>query len=165
VKVVADSSPLIILAHIGCFPHLRTTYEHIFISQEVYSEVVEAGVGLPGAAELAEADWIEVKQLQRPEFLSERRSQYRLGAGEFSSLCLAQEIAADIVILDDLKARKLAAELGFAVRGTVGLLEAFYRNGEISDLRSYFGRLVASGAYVDRTLLNRRLEELGLSPL
>jgi predicted nucleic acid-binding protein len=88
-----------------------------------------------------------------------------LGIGELSTLALAREIAADVVFLDHLKARKLAIEFGFAVRGTVGLLESFYRRGDIDDLRAVFGRLIASGAYIHSALLNSRLEALGLRPL
>ena len=45
-KVVADSSPLIILASLDCFDQLAKTYSRIFITTEVYSEIVVAGAGL-----------------------------------------------------------------------------------------------------------------------
>ncbi len=164
-KVVADSSPLIILAQIGCFDHIPASYGHIFITEEVHAEVVVAGSGLPGAEQVAHADWIKVREVKSRDSLATSQSKYRLGIGELSTLILAGEIGADAVIVDDLKARKLAAKLGFAVRGAVGLLEAFYRRGDIDDLRLCFNRLLASGAYVDRSLLNLRLAALGLPPL
>jgi len=165
VKVVADSSPLIILASLDCFDQLAKTYSRIFITTEVYSEIVVAGAGLPGAAQVAHADWIEVKPLGQPAALATSQSKYRLGLGELSTLILAREISADVTLVDDLRARKLAVEFGFAVRGTVGLLEAFYRRGDVKDLRLLFSQLLASGAYIDRALLNLRLESLGLPRL
>jgi predicted nucleic acid-binding protein len=64
VNVVADSSPLVILAKLGCFDLLHRFYPLIYISPEVHNEVVIAGTGLPGAAEVANAAWIEVKPLR-----------------------------------------------------------------------------------------------------
>lgn len=46
----------------------------------------------------------------------------RLHEGELSAIVLAQELAADFVILDDLLARQKAQRLGFNVMGTLGLL-------------------------------------------
>ncbi|MFI3121984.1 MAG: DUF3368 domain-containing protein [Methylococcaceae bacterium] len=46
----------------------------------------------------------------------------RLHQGELEAIILAQEIAADYVVLDDLLARRKAHYLGVEVIGTVGLL-------------------------------------------
>ena len=62
--VVADSSPLVILAKLNCFDLLNRLFPHLYISREVHHEVVISGAGLPGASEVAKAEWIEVKQLQ-----------------------------------------------------------------------------------------------------
>jgi predicted nucleic acid-binding protein len=64
VTVVADSSPLVILAKLGCFDLLKRLFPRLYISMEVHYEVVVSGAGLPGASEVAKAEWIEVKQLQ-----------------------------------------------------------------------------------------------------
>ena len=62
--VVTDSSPLVILSKIDCFDVLKELSSHLYISVEVHDEVVVAGAGLPGASQVAEADWIEVKWLR-----------------------------------------------------------------------------------------------------
>jgi len=59
VIAVSNSSPLIILARLGCFPLLNRLFSSLIISSEVYNEVVVAGKGLPGAKEVAGAIWIE----------------------------------------------------------------------------------------------------------
>jgi len=46
----------------------------------------------------------------------------RLHQGELEAIILAQEIAADFVVLDDLLARRKAQSLAIDVIGTVGLL-------------------------------------------
>ena len=62
--VVSDSSPLVILAKLGCFDLLNRLFPRLYISAEVHNEVVVSGVGLPGASEVANAGWVEVKKLQ-----------------------------------------------------------------------------------------------------
>ncbi|HYL73254.1 MAG TPA: hypothetical protein VEU96_03565 [Bryobacteraceae bacterium] len=62
--VVSDSSPLITLARTGCLDLLPKLYGRIYISTEVYNEVVIKGAGLPGATLPAQADWIEVRRVQ-----------------------------------------------------------------------------------------------------
>lgn len=146
---VADSSPLVILAKIGCFHLLNPLFARVYISAEVHHEVVLAGAGLPGSQEVTSADWIETKGLANPAQLQEAISRYPLGAGELSSILLAEELSADAVLLDDHKARTLARTKGLPVRGSVGLLEIFHVRGLLPDLRAAFRLLLAHNVYID----------------
>lgn len=164
-KVVADSSPLIILAKIGCFDLLNRLYGRLYISTEVYTEVVINGAGLPGASEVAKSSWIESRPLQDHAALVKAQNKFSMGAGEIGTILLGKEIAADEVLLDDYQARQLAKSEGLRVRGTIGLLESFYRKGYLNDLRSSFRQLLHHSVYIDRRLLNRRLHSLRLPTL
>lgn len=162
---VADSSPLIIFAKLGCFGLLTQLYSSLCISAEVHGEVVVAGAGLPGASEVAGAKWIEVKPLQNQAALAAAQQKFPLGIGELSTILLGKELGADMVLLDDYNARKLAKAEGLQVRGSVGLLETLYRGGHLTDLRTAFQQLLTHNVYIDRRLLNRRLRSFGLPPL
>ncbi|MBZ5700963.1 MAG: DUF3368 domain-containing protein [Acidobacteriia bacterium] len=162
--VAADSSPLVILAKLGCFDLLNRLFPRIYISTEVHHEVVVAGAGLPGASEVAKAEWIEVKKLQNRADLLAAREKYALGLGELSAILLGKELHANAVLLDDYNARKLAKAEGLQVRGSVGLLETFYLRGHLPDLRAAF-RLLLAHSYIDQRLLDLRLRALGLPPL
>lgn len=162
--VVSNSSPLIILAKLECFDLLNRLYPRLNISTEVQQEVVVSGAGLPGASEVAKAEWIEAKSLQNRTGLLAAQEKYALGVGELSTILLAKEIQASAVLLDDYHARKLARAEGLEVRGTVGLLETFYLRGHLLDLRAAFQQLL-SHSYIDQQLLDIRLRALGLPPL
>ncbi len=123
-----------------------------------------AGAGLPGAAEVASANWIEVRNLQNREELRAAQERHPLGVGELSTILLAKEVHANTVLLDDYNARKLAKGEGLQVRGSVGLLETFYLRGHLTDLRAVFRQLLAQ-SYIDHRLLDLRLRALGLPPL
>ena len=163
-SVVANSSPLVILAKIEYFDLLQRLFPLVYITPEVHEEVVVSGAGLPGANEVASAKWIEVRNLEHPSDLAAAHKRFALGAGELSTLLLGKEIRADAVLLDDYNARKLARTEGLNVRGTMGLLETSYLRGYLPDLRSAFQQLL-SKSYIDGRLLNFRLRALGLRPL
>jgi uncharacterized protein len=164
VSVVADSSPLIILAKLDCFHLLNRIFTRIYISPDVYREVVVTGAKRPGASEVETAKWIEVKPLPDQAAVQAAQTKYSLGSGELSTILLAKEMKASAVLLDDYSARKLAKAEGLVVRGTVGLLEAFHLRGYLADLRSVFLQLLEH-SYVDQHLLNRRLQSLNLPPI
>jgi len=79
VTVVADSSPLVVLTKLACFDLLNRLFPRLYISAEVHDEVVIAGAGLPGASEVSQAEWIEVKALQNPSGLYSAQRKYGLG--------------------------------------------------------------------------------------
>lgn len=123
------------------------------------------GAGLPGSSELARSAWIETKQIQNQADLVAAQQRYPLGAGELSTILLGKELSADAVLLDDYHARRLATAEGLQVRGSVGLLETFYRREYLADLRAVFQQLLTHNVYIDRRILDRRLQLLGLPPL
>ena len=109
-KVVSDASPLIALARIGHFDLLPKLYGTIVISTEVYNEVVIAGAGLPGAKQAANATWVQVAALRDSAALSAAVEKTGLGMGEVSAVILAKELAADLLLVDEWKARRSARE-------------------------------------------------------
>lgn len=94
--VVADSSPLIVLAKLRCFDYLNQLYSRLYIAAEVYREVVVVGAGLPGASEVEKAEWIKVKPLQNQASLLTAQQKFPLGAGELSTILLGKELSADM---------------------------------------------------------------------
>jgi predicted nucleic acid-binding protein len=93
------------------------------------------------------------------------QQRFGLGLGELSTLILAREVGSDLVIIDDLGARRLAQRDGFRVQGTIGVLEACFRRGYLTDLREAYELLLQRGVYLDRALLNLSLESCKLAPI
>ena len=103
--------------------------------------------------------------MQRPGDLPAAQARFGLGLGELSTILLAKEIGATMVLIDGARGRQLAKKEGLEVRGTLGILEYLFRRGQIADLRSAFEKLLAQHVYLNRDLLNRRLHLFGLPPL
>lgn len=127
--------------------------------------MVTSGTGMAGAAETATSPWIEVRRIKNPSDLTAAQTRFGLGAGELSTMILAKENNADLIILDDLRARKLAQGNGFKVQGTIAILEACFRKGYFPDLRQAYNQLLSKGIYLNRDLLNLSLKTFNLPSL
>jgi hypothetical protein len=75
--------------------------------------------------------WIHVTPVTNAEQLAQTRSKTGLGAGEVSAVFLANEIRADLTLIDEWKGRRLAREEGLAVVGCVGILEELIAGGRL----------------------------------
>ena len=113
-------TPLINLARVNQFDLLAAFYDQIVIPEPVYAEVVVRGEGRDGSQEVKEATWIDV-QVPRDE-LAVRALAAELGMGEASAIILAQELDASLLILDEIRGRRIALQLGLKVHGTLGIL-------------------------------------------
>lgn len=110
--VVADASVFIALVQIHELPLLEALFGDVTIPRAVAGEVAPSVPSLPA--------WVETRVLRRP--LPPRIVAASLDAGEAEALALALEIEAELVILDDLPARRLAEAMGLAIIGTAGVL-------------------------------------------
>ncbi len=163
--VVSNASPLICLARVEQLPLLPGLFRTVHIAAEVHHEVVERGAGRPAAETVRKAAWIKVHPPRPESERAELRRRHPLGDGELGTLHLAKRLSADLVLLDERAARKLARQEGFVVMGSVGLLEAGYRRGLITDLREVYQRLLARGIFIEKRILNQSLTALNLEGL
>lgn len=119
--VVSDTSPLRYLAAIGGIDWLPALFGEVICPPEVIEECLH-----PGApAELRDwassrAVWLRVLEeeagsLPLPDGTA-------LDRGEDAALRLARDLPADLVLIDERKGRAVAARLGTAVTGTVGVV-------------------------------------------
>jgi predicted nucleic acid-binding protein len=148
--VVSDASPLINLARVGHFDLLTAFYGRIVIPQAVYDEVVVRGQSRDGSREVKETSWIEVRVPQ--DELAVRALATEIGRGEAAAIILAQELQAALLLIDEIRGRRVAQQLGLRVRGTIGILARAKREGRILNLRQVLDLLRARGTWIDQRL-------------
>lgn len=107
--MISNTSCLIILDNIGMITVLKDLYGNITITEEVLTEF---GKELP--------EWIKIEKVFDQKCL--RILNSIVDTGEASTLALGTEKDGSIMILDDLKARKLAKRLDMKFTGTIGIL-------------------------------------------
>ena len=111
-NIVLNTSPIIFLSKIDCLKLLTDCFDAIVTPSAVVDELHE--YILP--------EFIAVRSLSVIGKAYVRGALGRLHQGELEAIVLAQEIAADYVVLDDLLARRKAQGMSINVIGTIGLL-------------------------------------------
>jgi uncharacterized protein len=149
--VVADASPLIALHQLQHLALLERLFAQLEIPPAVAREVAPSLPELP--------PWILVRPLSRP--VSPVILRAGLGRGETEALGLAQERNAEMVILDDRPARRLALGLGLPVAGTAGILGRAKRAGLIPAVRPQIERLVSLGFRLSPAIVELVLVDAG----
>ncbi len=144
--IVVDSTTLIALARIRRLDLLKIAFRQIVVPESVYEELVVRGAGKPGSAEIRDSNWIEVRSVKDREKVV--GLQQSLGKGESEAIVLAKEQRADLLILDDLAARKCALQEGLVVIGTLGPLKRLRERGILPALKPLLDELKASGFYM-----------------
>ena len=145
-KAVADSSVLIALSSIRLLHVLSRRFPAgVLVPPAVWAEVVETGTGQPGAADVASASWITVREVADKAFVGLLQGQ--LDAGEAEAIALARQEGDAIVLLDEKDARRVAQRLSLRLLGTVGVLVWAKRAGVIANLRDHLDALDTQGRF------------------
>jgi predicted nucleic acid-binding protein len=160
---VSDSSTLIHLAVLGRLVLLREFYGQVLIPPAVWKEVVEEGKGRAGGREVEEAarsGWLRVIAPANEPLV--RLLKRDLDAGEAEAIALAVEQQADMVLLDESDARRVAGVYGVPKSGVLGLLVRGRLEGKLPSLRQELARLRQdAGFWIDEDLCRRALEAVG----
>jgi hypothetical protein len=156
--IIADSSPLIGLAKIGQLDLLRHLAQRVVVPPAVWKEVVDPAMSAPGARDVAGSKWIEVVT---PDPVAVAPLLILLGAGEAEAIALAQRETSAVLLLDDLRARKIAARLNLRRMGTIALLGRAKRAGLVGNLRPLLKALVDCGIHIRPELMAAALKEAG----
>lgn len=112
--VISDTSCLIVLDKIGQLDLLNPGNARLFVTPTIAQEF---GKPLPG--------WLKIRAPlnQNLQFLLEEN----IDPGESSAIALTLEMPGCLLILDDLRARKMAKSMSLRVTGTLGVIAAAKR--------------------------------------
>ena len=107
--IISDTSCFIILTKIGELHLLQKLYSKITTTVEIATEF---GEPLP--------EWVEIVSVKAKD--TQRLLEMQIDKGESSAIALALENSDSLLILDDIKARKIATQLGLSITGTLGII-------------------------------------------
>ena len=122
--IITDTSCFITLDKIGAFNVLRQAFANVITTPEIKGEF---GADLP--------DWIEIRPVQ--DIALKEIFKATVDEGEASAIALALETSNSILIIDDLKGRKLASKMALTFMGTLGLLVKAKEYGVILSVTLY----------------------------
>jgi len=157
-KVIVNSTPLLVLGNIGRLDILCSLYEQIEIPAAVYREVTEKNDAASKTL-LAASDWIKVRTVEN--IADYAMYQAKLHAGEVETMIIAQKpVKADLVILDDMAARKTAKYLGLTVTGTMGVLVKAKQKQIIPAVKPILDEIMRNGFYISEKVVKMVLKSV-----
>ncbi len=156
-SVVSNTGPLISLAGIGRLDLLRELFGTITIPVAVKAELEAGGTEAPGANSIAQSDRIFITPLSHP---TDAILESLLDAGEAAAIALARELKADVILIDESKARKIAREIyGINVVGTGRILIEAKARGLITDVRPFIFQMRENGYWLSDRLVAEILRQ------
>ncbi|MDZ7380002.1 MAG: DUF3368 domain-containing protein [candidate division KSB1 bacterium] len=161
--VVSDASPLISLAMTGHLELLKHLYQQVLIPDAVYQELIGNDVERPGAVAVQTLEWIIAQPVQNEMVV--RALHGELARGEAAAIALAVERQADMVLIDERRARAVATRLGLNVVGVLGVLVEAKHKALIPQLKPILDDLITrAGFWVSAQLYERVLQAVGERP-
>jgi predicted nucleic acid-binding protein len=154
---VADTSPICYLILIGEIDLLPRLFNQVLMPQAVLAELLheDAPVAVRSWASNL-PPWICAKDPPDPP----TSDLEKLQAGERAAILLAESIQADLILLDEKAARRVAAGRGLRVTGILGILgEAATRR--LVELAPAIDRLRMTSFRASPALLKATLDRFG----
>ena len=141
--VISDTSTLIIFQKIEEFNLLKEVYGELITTPEIAAEF---GEELP--------NWIKIQSASDRKYQNFLCTQ--VDNGEASAIALATDFTNVLLLLDDLKARKLASQLNLKITGTLGVIHKAKQMGIIDKVKPLVNKLMLT----DFRIANNIIEEI-----
>lgn len=152
--IIADSSPLISLALIKKLNILEQLYRKLCVPTAVYDEVSRGDQ--PCSRELKQ--FLQGKTTHVTNTMAVDILLSDIGTGEAEAIVLALEYQPALILIDDLKARKLAKMKGLNIIGTLGVLLKAKREGLIGELKPLIVELVSNDIRIGTKIIEMTLQ-------
>jgi predicted nucleic acid-binding protein len=144
--VISDTSCLILFHKIGELDILRKVYDSVITTPEVAEEFM---FELP--------DWIHIEAVKDKKYQEFLETQ--IDWGEASAIALAKEMEAPLLLLDDLKARKLAVKLNLKITGTLGVIHKAKQIGVLENVKTIIEKLQATNFRISENIIEELLQK------
>jgi predicted nucleic acid-binding protein len=143
--VISDTSTLIIFRKINNFDLLAKVYGELITTPEIAKEF---GENLP--------KWIIIQSVKDKKYQEFLETQVDLG--EASAIALAKELDDVLLLLDDLKARKLATRLNLKYTGAIGIITKAKQLLIIETVKPLIDKLIATNFRISKKIIDEILK-------
>jgi len=143
--IISDTSCLILLDKIDELHLLNKIYGELWTTQEVAQEFLKP---LP--------KWIIIKAVLDEKY--QKLLETQIDLGEASAIALAVETENSLLLLDDLKARKLAKSLDLKITGTLGVINKAKELDLIPKIKPLIDKLLQTDFRISENLINELLK-------
>ena len=147
--IIPDTSCLILLNKIKELELLDKIGEKIYVTPVIHREF---GKKLP--------DWVLISTTNNPQY--QQLMEMELDKGEASAIALSMDLKDNtILILDELKGRKIADRLHLRYSGTFGLILKAKQAGLIKSVRPILEKIRSTNFRFDEKLFQAIIDQAG----
>lgn len=150
--VISDTTPLISLMKIESLDILEKMYKEIIVPKAVYDELI---INMDYQSEIdiiQKCTFLQTKIVKENLSVSLLQKQLKLDLGESEAIVLANSINADLIIIDERKARRIAKDIGLNVTGTLGILVEAKQRGLVKELKPLLDKLIKNEIRISKRL-------------
>lgn len=157
--VISDTTPLISLLKINRLDLLEKLFGQVQIPQGVFSELTENPRFRNEANIVKESHFINVINEIDENYVSLLRRSTGLDLGESEAIYLSDSKKADILLMDEVRGREVAARMGIKIMGTIGVLGTAFEEKIISksEIKNAIEILRNSGRHISERLYEQLL--------
>ena len=157
--VVSDTTPLISLLKINRLDLLEKLYGSVLIPKAVFSELTSNELHHTEADIISRSNFIECRDVSNFQALKILQAVTTLDLGESEAIILAQELNADVLLMDENKGRKVAQQLNIPLSGALGVLIDSFDAGLLTkiEVSECLEILQQSGRRISGNLINKVL--------
>lgn len=157
-KVVINTSPLIVLFKANLTDLLPQLFTEIVVPGAVWNEVVKAGKNDVPSEKLAQVEWAKRIEITT---LSPMITAWGLDPGESEVLSFALENKDYRAILDDAAGRKVARTLDIPLIGTIGLILFAKQKNIIPSVSESITAIQSAGLWLSDDLIKFAKKQAG----
>jgi predicted nucleic acid-binding protein len=150
--VISDTTPIISLIKIDRLKILEELYKKIIIPKAVYDELI-INIDYQDEIDIIKrCTFIQIENVEENLSVVLLQRELKLDRGESEAIVLAKNINADLIIIDERKARRIAKDVGLKVTGTLGILVEAKQQGLIKELESLLDELMDNNIRISKKL-------------
>jgi len=154
--LIADASALIALATCDSLALLEAVFGSVLVPEAVHAEVTE--VDKPQSARLRRYLHGKVRAVDMQRFVY---LDAFADLGETQAMLLYKEMAADYLLIDDRRGRRIARINQIKTIGSMGVLLQAKRAGHIPCVAPLVEQIAASSVFISESLIRTVLELAG----
>lgn len=160
--VVSDTTPLISLMKAARLDLLGSLFQEVLIPNAVYSELTTNPNFAEEAEQIKNCPFIRVVSVKEQKAVDVLRRSAGLDLGESEAIVYADDVKADVLLMDEARGRQVAKSMGLYIMGTVGVLLFAYEEKILTgaDVEEALNKLRKANRHISEEIFKYALNKI-----
>ena len=158
--IVSDTTPLITLMKAEKLEILHSLFGEVMLPEAVFYEVTSNDTFKSEADAIKNCDYIKVVKVRDGSQVLFLQRVTGLDIGESEAIIYADEVKADLLLMDELAGRRVAQNMKLPITGSIGVLIRAFQSGIITaeEADDAMTKIRAANRHISEKLLSKALE-------